>query len=82
MCACMIFLFQFSASSEIMGATTVFLDPPDDLFSFVQARLNEIITSGAKNVHNTGSSDVPWMTDGAGLPSNASELLPKLVIAF
>lgn len=43
--------------------------------------MNEIITSGAKNVHSNGSSDVPWMTDGAGLPSNASELLPKLVIA-
>ncbi|KAL6325331.1 hypothetical protein AAG906_023176 [Vitis piasezkii] len=43
-----------------------------------KARLNEIITSGAKN-HTNGSSDVPWMTDGGGLPSNASELLPKLV---
>lgn len=43
-----------------------------------KARLNEIITSGAKN-HTNGSSDVPWMTDGGGLPSDASELLPKLV---
>lgn len=43
--------------------------------------MNEIITSGAKN-HTNGSSDVPWMTDGGGLPSDASELLPKLVIAF
>ncbi|KAE8021630.1 hypothetical protein FH972_007504 [Carpinus fangiana] len=44
-----------------------------------KARLNEIITSGAKTVQNNGSSEVPWMVDGAGLPSNASELLPKLV---
>ncbi|XP_062151257.1 inositol hexakisphosphate and diphosphoinositol-pentakisphosphate kinase VIP1-like isoform X6 [Alnus glutinosa] len=44
-----------------------------------KARLNEIITSGAKTVQNNGSSEVPWMADGAGLPSNASELLPKLV---
>lgn len=46
-----------------------------------QARLNEIITSGAKTVQN-GSFEVPWMVDGAGLPSNASELLPKLVITL
>ncbi|KDP45465.1 hypothetical protein JCGZ_09714 [Jatropha curcas] len=44
-----------------------------------KARLNEIITSGAKAACNTGSSEFPWMTDGAGLPQNASELLPKLV---
>ncbi|XP_059449628.1 inositol hexakisphosphate and diphosphoinositol-pentakisphosphate kinase VIP2-like isoform X1 [Corylus avellana] len=44
-----------------------------------KARLNEIITSGAKTVQNNGSSEVPWMVDGAGLSSNASELLPKLV---
>lgn len=43
-----------------------------------KARLNEIITSGAKTVQN-GSFEVPWMVDGAGLPLNASELLPKLV---
>ncbi|XP_060672170.1 inositol hexakisphosphate and diphosphoinositol-pentakisphosphate kinase VIP2 isoform X5 [Ziziphus jujuba] len=42
-----------------------------------KARLNEIITSGVKTVHNNVSS--PWMDDGAGLPSNASELLPKMV---
>ncbi|ONI19333.1 hypothetical protein PRUPE_3G272600 [Prunus persica] len=42
-----------------------------------KARLNEIITSGAKTVHNNATS--PWMADGSGLPSNASELLPKLV---
>ncbi|XWS30276.1 hypothetical protein CRYUN_Cryun24cG0102800 [Craigia yunnanensis] len=44
-----------------------------------KARLNEIITSGARTIHSNGTSECPWMTDGAGLPSNASELLPKLV---
>ncbi|XP_052195947.1 inositol hexakisphosphate and diphosphoinositol-pentakisphosphate kinase VIP2 isoform X2 [Diospyros lotus] len=44
-----------------------------------KARLNEIITSGAKTVLGNGSSSTPWMVDGAGLPSNASKLLPKLV---
>jgi inositol hexakisphosphate/diphosphoinositol-pentakisphosphate kinase len=53
--------------------------PPLNSF---QARLNEIITLGAKTVQNNGSSEVPWMVDGAGLPSNASELLPKLVMTL
>ncbi|XP_035547617.1 inositol hexakisphosphate and diphosphoinositol-pentakisphosphate kinase VIP2-like isoform X1 [Juglans regia] len=44
-----------------------------------KTRLNEIITSGAKTVQNDESSESPWMVDGAGLPSDASELLPKLV---
>ncbi|KAK4281036.1 hypothetical protein QN277_012576 [Acacia crassicarpa] len=44
-----------------------------------KARLNEIITSGAKTVHENGSPEFPWMIDGVGLPPNASELLPKLV---
>jgi len=44
-----------------------------------KARLNEIITSEAKADPEDGSSDTPWMVDGAGLPPNASELLPKLV---
>lgn len=44
-----------------------------------KARLNEIITSGAKTTHSNGSPAKPWMVDGAGLPPNASELLPKLV---
>lgn len=47
---------------------------------YLQARLNEIITSGVKTVQSNGIS--PWMADGSGLPSNASELLPKLVTAF
>lgn len=46
----------------------------------LQARLNEIITSGVKTVQSNGIS--PWMADGSGLPSNASELLPKLVTAL
>lgn len=53
------------------------------LFILHQGRLNEIITSGANAVPEDGidgSSDTPWMIDGAGLPPNASELLPKLVI--
>lgn len=44
----------------------------------LQARLNEIITSGAKTSQSNGSPS--WMVDGAGLPSNAFDLLPKLVI--
>ncbi|KAK4477635.1 hypothetical protein RD792_016874 [Penstemon davidsonii] len=44
-----------------------------------KARLNEIITSGTKAVHSNGLLEKPWMADGAGLPTNASELLPKLV---
>lgn len=46
---------------------------------YLQARLNEIITSGVKTQSNGIS---PWMADGSGLPSNASELLLKLVTAF
>ncbi|KAL8545889.1 hypothetical protein ACS0TY_005854 [Phlomoides rotata] len=44
-----------------------------------KARLNEIITSGTKAVHSSNLPEKPWMVDGAGLPPNASELLPKLV---
>ncbi|XP_073158704.1 inositol hexakisphosphate and diphosphoinositol-pentakisphosphate kinase VIP2-like isoform X1 [Henckelia pumila] len=43
-----------------------------------KARLNEIITSEAKIVHDNYSEE-PWMTDGAGLTPKASELLAKLV---
>ncbi|CAK8540601.1 unnamed protein product [Lathyrus sativus] len=44
-----------------------------------KARLNEIITSNLKTIHSDESPEFSWMVDGAGLPSNASELLPKLV---
>ncbi|KAG8366841.1 hypothetical protein BUALT_Bualt16G0009800 [Buddleja alternifolia] len=44
-----------------------------------KARLNEIITSGTKAVQSSDLQEKPWMVDGAGLPTNASELLPKLV---
>ncbi|XP_028247669.1 inositol hexakisphosphate and diphosphoinositol-pentakisphosphate kinase VIP1-like isoform X1 [Glycine soja] len=44
-----------------------------------KARLNEIITSSSKTIHNNESPEFSWMVDGAGLPPNASELLPKLV---
>lgn len=47
----------------------------------LQARLNEIVTSGTKMIHEHGSSEeFPWMTDGAGLPPNAHELLRELVL--
>ncbi|QCE12547.1 inositol hexakisphosphate/diphosphoinositol-pentakisphosphate kinase [Vigna unguiculata] len=45
-----------------------------------KARLNEIITSSSKTIPSNGSAEFSWMVDGAGLPPNASELLPKLVI--
>ncbi|KAL3525968.1 hypothetical protein ACH5RR_014340 [Cinchona calisaya] len=44
-----------------------------------KARLHEIVTSGVKAMLDNGSPEKPWMVDGAGLPSNASELLPELV---
>ncbi|CAA3005816.1 inositol hexakisphosphate and diphosphoinositol-pentakisphosphate kinase 2-like isoform X4 [Olea europaea subsp. europaea] len=44
-----------------------------------KARLNEIITSGAKAINSSAFTEKPWMVDGAGLPPNASELLSKLV---
>ncbi|OVA09092.1 Histidine phosphatase superfamily [Macleaya cordata] len=48
-----------------------------------KARLNEILTSGAKtspgNGTYNGTAEFPWMIDGAGLPSNACQLLPTLV---
>ncbi|CAF2375234.1 unnamed protein product [Brassica napus] len=45
-----------------------------------KARLNEIVTSGTKMIHEHGSSEeFPWMTDGAGLPPNAHEVLRELV---
>ncbi|KAK7365089.1 hypothetical protein VNO80_13894 [Phaseolus coccineus] len=44
-----------------------------------KARLNEIITCKAKTVDSNGSSEFPWTVDGAGLPPDASELLPNLV---
>ncbi|XP_071713064.1 inositol hexakisphosphate and diphosphoinositol-pentakisphosphate kinase VIP2-like [Rutidosis leptorrhynchoides] len=42
-------------------------------------RLNELIVSGEKLVQANGSSKKPWMIDGAGIPPNASILLPELV---
>ncbi|XP_057447569.1 inositol hexakisphosphate and diphosphoinositol-pentakisphosphate kinase VIP2-like isoform X2 [Lotus japonicus] len=44
-----------------------------------KARLNEIITSSTKTDDVNESPEFPWMVDGAGLPPNASELLPELV---
>lgn len=48
---------------------------------FFQARLNEIITSETKTNHSSSKPEKPWMVDGCGVPPNASELLPKLVIS-
>ncbi|CAN1162845.1 Inositol hexakisphosphate and diphosphoinositol-pentakisphosphate kinase VIP2, partial [Linum perenne] len=45
-----------------------------------KARLNEMITSSVKTTISNVSSDCPWMTDGAGLPPNASELLHNLKV--
>lgn len=39
-----------------------------------------MITSETKTVQSNGSADYPWMVDGAGLPPNAYELLPNMVI--
>ncbi|KAL0717814.1 hypothetical protein Bca4012_067136 [Brassica carinata] len=45
-----------------------------------KARLNEIVTCGKKMINEHGSSEeFPWMTDGAGVPPNAHELLHELV---
>ncbi|CAH8385688.1 unnamed protein product [Eruca vesicaria subsp. sativa] len=45
-----------------------------------KARLNEIVTSGKKMIHENGSSEeFPWMTDGSGVPPNAQQLLHELV---
>ena len=47
-----------------------------------QARLHEIIISSAKAKNTEGPMEFPWMVDGAGLPANASQLLPKMVKYF
>ncbi|EPS58392.1 hypothetical protein M569_16422, partial [Genlisea aurea] len=44
-----------------------------------KVRLNEIITAGRRNIHGFCKPEKPWMVDGAGLPPDALELLPKLV---
>ncbi|XXG64213.1 hypothetical protein AAC387_Pa05g2221 [Persea americana] len=44
-----------------------------------KAKLHEIITSDTKAVPNNKCVEFPWMVDGAGLPPNASQLLPKVV---
>ncbi|KAE8668634.1 Inositol hexakisphosphate and diphosphoinositol-pentakisphosphate kinase [Hibiscus syriacus] len=54
------------------------LDNANTEMEEAKARLNDVITSGERRIHTNGTSKCPWMTDGAGLPSNAFELLPKL----
>ncbi|KAL1291439.1 hypothetical protein AAHE18_20G201200 [Arachis hypogaea] len=44
-----------------------------------KARLYDLITSGTNTADSDESAEFPWTVDGAGLPPNASELLPKLV---
>ncbi|KAL6893672.1 hypothetical protein ACP4OV_007770 [Aristida adscensionis] len=44
-----------------------------------KARLNDIIISNAKAKNTEEPLEFPWMVDGAGLPANASQLLPKMV---
>jgi inositol hexakisphosphate/diphosphoinositol-pentakisphosphate kinase len=41
--------------------------------------LHEIIISNAKAKSTNESVELPWMVDGAGLPADASQLLPKMV---
>ncbi|XP_015573658.3 inositol hexakisphosphate and diphosphoinositol-pentakisphosphate kinase VIP2 isoform X3 [Ricinus communis] len=55
------------------------LDNASSEMEEAKARLNEIITSSTKAANSNESPEFPWMTDGAGLPPNASELLPELV---
>ncbi|ONM07841.1 Phosphoglycerate mutase-like family protein [Zea mays] len=43
-----------------------------------KARLHEIIISSEKAKNTEGPVEFPWMVDGAGLPANASQLLPKM----
>ncbi|KAM0822672.1 hypothetical protein ACQ4PT_071354 [Festuca glaucescens] len=43
-----------------------------------KARLHEIIISNAKAKNTNESVELPWMVDGAGLPADASQLLPKM----
>lgn len=45
----------------------------------LQARLQEIISSNTESEDTDGCLEAPWMVDGAAVPSNASQLLPKMV---
>ncbi|XP_077210138.1 inositol hexakisphosphate and diphosphoinositol-pentakisphosphate kinase VIP2-like isoform X2 [Tasmannia lanceolata] len=44
-----------------------------------KARLHEIITFEAKAAQINKCTELPWTVDGAGLPPNASQLLPEMV---
>ncbi|XP_024012291.1 inositol hexakisphosphate and diphosphoinositol-pentakisphosphate kinase VIP2 isoform X1 [Eutrema salsugineum] len=55
------------------------LDTASSEMEEAKTQLNEIITAGTKMLHDYVSSELPWMTDGAGLPPQAEEHLPKLV---
>ncbi|CAA7031348.1 unnamed protein product [Microthlaspi erraticum] len=55
------------------------LDNASSEMEEAKAQLNELITAGTKLVNDYVSSELPWMTDGAGLPPHANEHLPELV---
>ncbi|KFK25743.1 hypothetical protein AALP_AA8G153900 [Arabis alpina] len=55
------------------------LDNASSEMEEAKAQLNEIITAGTKLVNDYVSSELPWMTDGAGLPPQANEHLPEMV---
>ncbi|CAH2072715.1 unnamed protein product [Thlaspi arvense] len=55
------------------------LDTASSEMEEAKAQLNEIITAGTKMVNDYVSSELPWMTDGGGLPPHAEERLPELV---
>lgn len=44
--------------------------------------MHEIIITNAKAKNTNEPVEFPWMVDGAGLPANASQLLPKMVQYF
>ncbi|KAK4783978.1 hypothetical protein SAY86_018346 [Trapa natans] len=67
---------------SLVSKDSSMLDGLDSASTEIEAAkfmLNEIITSAGKTTQYNGFSKCPWMADGAGLPDNASELLPKLM---
>lgn len=44
-----------------------------------QSKIHDIISETKSTQHN-GHAEFPWMIDGAGLPPNAKELLPRMVL--
>jgi len=69
-----IFLIRFNINRTLIPFILLIVHD-----GFFQARLNDMITSSANTVESNGSHEFPWTVDGAGIPPNASELLPELV---